>query len=57
MISYRANFNEANPLGSAFSGGNDIALQLMAIPEPGTWATLMSGLGMLMGLQRFRRRS
>ncbi len=35
--------------------GNDITL--VAVPEPGTVATLASGLGMLLGLQRFRRRS
>ncbi len=36
------------------SSGNDIVLN--AIPEPGTLAGLLSGLGMLAGLQRFRRR-
>ncbi|HEX5176855.1 MAG TPA: hypothetical protein VFV83_07500, partial [Chthoniobacteraceae bacterium] len=35
-------------------GGNDIVLQ--AVPEPQTWATVMSGIGALVGLQRFRRR-
>ncbi len=28
-----------------------------AVPEPGTWATLASGIGILVAVQRFRRRS
>jgi hypothetical protein len=36
------------------AGGNDIVLR--AVPEPQTWATVMSGIGALIGLQRFRRR-
>ena len=39
------------------SSGNDIALQLEAVPEPGTWAMLLSGAGMLVVLQRKRRRT
>lgn len=35
------------------SGGNDVAL--IAVPEPGTWAMTVGGLGMLAGLRRFRR--
>jgi hypothetical protein len=34
--------------------GNNIELTV-AIPEPGTWAMLLSGLGMLLGFQRSRR--
>jgi len=34
--------------------GPDVAL--MAVPEPGTIASLCGGIGMLAGLQRFRRR-
>jgi hypothetical protein len=56
MISYFANFSDDAALRS-LTGGNDIALQLMAIPEPTTYASLMSGIGLLMGLRRFRRRS
>jgi hypothetical protein len=38
------------------SGGNpSYDIQLIAVPEPGTVATLVSGVGMLLGLQRFRR--
>ncbi|MDD5349041.1 MAG: autotransporter-associated beta strand repeat-containing protein [Chthoniobacteraceae bacterium] len=33
--------------------GNDLAL--IAVPEPGTWAMLVSGIGMLVGAQRLRR--
>jgi hypothetical protein len=51
-ISYDANFNT-----SFASGGNDIALQLLTIPEPGAAMALLSGLGVLVGFQRFRRRS
>jgi hypothetical protein len=40
--------------GATTSGGNDIALY--AIPEPNTWAMLLGGFGMLMGVQRMRRR-
>ena len=43
--------------GGAFAtGGNDIALQLTVVPEPGTFSALLGGFGMLMGMQRFRRR-
>ena len=53
-ISYTANYNGG--VNSSFSsGGHDIAL--MAIPEPQTWAMLLGGFGMLIGLQRMRRRS
>ena len=39
---------------TAFSGGNDIAL--MAVPEPGAAVCLLSGLGLLLGVRRRRRR-
>jgi len=38
------------------TGGNDVALQLVAVPEPGTWASLLGGLGTLIVWQRSRRR-
>jgi autotransporter-associated beta strand protein len=38
------------------SSGNDVVLELTAIPEPGTWATMLSGFGMLLFVQRMRRK-
>ena len=38
-------------------GGTDVDLVLTAIPEPGTWAAMLSGFGMLLCVQRIRRRS
>ena len=47
-----------NATSTAFTGaGGDVAVEeLTAVPEPGTWAMLLSGVGMLVGLQRMRRR-
>jgi hypothetical protein len=42
-----------NGNGDGGSVGNDVFL---SIPEPGSLATLVGGLGVLCGLQRFRRR-
>jgi len=40
------------------AGGNDnVTLGLTAIPEPGTWAMVVSGIGTLLVIQRARRRS
>ncbi len=42
--------------GGAFeTGGNDVALQLLVVPEPGTVAALLGGLGLLMGMRRRRQ--
>jgi len=45
----------ANHLTGLTTGGDDIAV-FNVVPEPGTVATLLGGMGTLMGLQRFRRR-
>ena len=46
--------------GSSADGttsGNDVVAQYVAVPEPSTWAMLVSGMGMLVFTQRLRRRS
>ncbi len=52
QLSYR---DDASTPAFELSGGNDVSV-LVTVPEPGTLATIASGLGMLLGLQRFRRR-
>jgi len=32
-------------------------LELTAIPEPSTWATMLGGFGMLLFVQRIRRKA
>jgi autotransporter-associated beta strand protein len=44
------------PGGGALDSGNDVVLELDAIPEPGTWAAMLSGFAMLLIVQRARRR-
>lgn len=36
--------------------GNDVLLELVAVPEPGTWAMLATGAGLLLVWSRRRRR-
>jgi len=39
------------------TAGNDVTVEFLgAVPEPGTWAMLLSGAGMLVVWQRGRRR-
>ena len=42
-----------NPNG--IGSGSDVVLQVTAVPEPGTWAAILSGFGMLLVVQRMRR--
>ena len=51
QISYAANAGS----GIFSSGGSDVAIQLVAIPEPSTWMMLTGGLGLLGVWQRSRR--
>ena len=46
--------------GGVFSGGDDVAIEALSIasiPEPGTWAMMLAGTGMLVLLQRARSRN
>ena len=63
-ISYTANAgNASNGTTNGFAGfapgqGKDIAVEVLSvIPEPGSLATILSGFGVVLGLQRFRRRA
>ena len=53
LISYTANFN--NGIGSAFTGGHDVAL--IAVPEASDPLILLGGSAMLLFFQRLRRRT
>jgi hypothetical protein len=51
-IFYATNANDSVAEGL----GGDVVLELDAIPEPGTWAAMLSGFAMLLIVQRARRR-
>jgi len=42
---------------AAANTGNDVTLELVSVPEPGTWAMMIGGMGMLVAAQRMRRRN
>jgi hypothetical protein len=42
--------------GNTAVSGNDIDVELVAVPEPGVWTSLAGGMGMLIVWQRSRRR-
>jgi hypothetical protein len=46
--------NGWTPDGYVYSGVDNFNLQ--AVPEPSTWALMLGGLGMMMVIQRIRRR-
>ena len=54
LISYTADTTLTTVGNFGSVQGNDVAL--MAVPEPSSFASLLAGLGSLVGLQRFRRR-
>ena len=37
------------------SGDNGATLEILAVPEPATWAMIMGGMGLLLGVQKMRR--
>jgi len=40
-----------------YQGDNEIAVTLTVVPEPGTWAMVLGGMGMLVVYQQRRRRA
>jgi hypothetical protein len=38
-----------------YNAAGDLILTITAVPEPGTWAMMFGGLGMLFSFQRLRR--
>ncbi len=58
QVTYAANYDFTTPANSTLTGGNDVAIfNVVAVPEPSTFAMLLGGFGMLLGFQRARRRS
>jgi len=55
-IDYATNFINSTTV-SNIGTGNDVVLELTAVPEPGTIATVISGFGMLVFMMRSRRRA
>lgn len=55
-ISATTNGIEADPVVYDNAGGANFNTSFTVVPEPATWAMLASGLGILVGFQRRRRR-
>lgn len=47
---------DASTAGFELSGGNDVSLRALSIPEPNALSMLAGSIGLALGLQRFRRR-
>lgn len=47
----------ANANGTNVGSGNDVVLELDAVPEPGTYVMMLGGLATMLAFQRIRRRS
>lgn len=47
----------ADSTTNSFTGGKDIALLVVAVPEPGTWGMVLGGLGVVIILSRAQRRA
>jgi hypothetical protein len=45
----------ADAAGFELSGGNDVSLRALSIPEPNALSMLAGSIGLALGLQRFRR--
>ncbi len=57
IVSYTANALTGGQSGFTPGQGQDVALQVFAVvPEPGSLMAFTSGVGLLLGLGRFRRR-
>jgi hypothetical protein len=62
-VSYEINyaFNSSAYTGTqasfqADTGGRNVAVLVLAVPEPNSWSMLLGSIGLALGLQRFRRR-
>ena len=56
LVSYTANAGAGGAAGFGTGLGNDIALEVISVPEPVTFGSLLGGGVLLAGLGRFRRR-
>jgi autotransporter-associated beta strand protein len=49
-------YASGGPFSTTGSTGDDVAIELVSVPEPGTWAMMLGGMGMLAVWQSKRRR-